>query len=162
MLLLSPSSGGCHIHRTFRHNPQRPSMVCRPELIRFRPGDSMLQLLCLVCQILVADYFSALWPPTHCSSLFRQIHSKEPSVSRAIADKALFQDYLVKSAKIKKKYYNCNNALFFFKACILCKEFTYSRYMRRLIVAGQKWVVVAERGSLLLDTKAMILIWICF
>jgi len=30
--------------------------------------------------------------------------------------------------------------------------------MRRLIVAGQKWVVAVERGSLLLDTKAMILI----
>ena len=63
MLLLSPSSGGCHIHRTFRHYPKRPSMVYRTELIRVRPWDSMLQLLCLVCQMFVADYFSALFLP---------------------------------------------------------------------------------------------------
>jgi len=92
MLLLSRSSFGCHIHGTFRHYPQRPPMVCRPELIRFRPGDSTLQLLCLVCQMLVADYFSALCPPTDCSSLFCQINSEEPSVSCAIADNALFRD----------------------------------------------------------------------
>jgi len=104
MLLLSPSSGGCHIHRTFRHNPQRPPMVCRPELIKFRPGDSMLQLLCLVCQILVADYFIALWPPTHCSSLFRQIHSEAPSVSRTIADKALFRDCPVIPSRLKVRH----------------------------------------------------------
>jgi len=41
---------------------------------------------------LVSDYFSALWPPTHCSSIFRLIHSEAPSVFRAIADKALFRD----------------------------------------------------------------------
>ena len=71
--------------------------------IWFLPKDSMIKLLCLVCQILVADNFSALWPPTHCSPFFAK-YTKAPSDSRAIADKAHFRGCPVISSRLKVRH----------------------------------------------------------
>ncbi|KAH3775037.1 hypothetical protein DPMN_176433 [Dreissena polymorpha] len=55
MLLLSPSSGGSILIGRFGTVPLRPPMVCRPEVINFRPGDSKPPLHFLICQVSVAS-----------------------------------------------------------------------------------------------------------
>ncbi|KAH3735172.1 hypothetical protein DPMN_041633 [Dreissena polymorpha] len=106
MLLLSPSAGGSIFIGRFGTVPLRPPMVCRPEVINFRPGDSkptLPHLPGLGGQSLVDSPVS----PIHFSSLFRHSHKEADSVSRATTDMARFWTCPVTPSLLKVRHSDC-------------------------------------------------------